>query len=291
MRKKAIEVRNKMVVVRLNQSEYERLQKLQVQTTETTISSYLRKLALQKPVTVKYRNASADDFLQDMAELFAELKVVTGHYSQAVTVLHLLERIDEFRSWIQVHESSGKILFSRVDEIHFKSHSTLRTMVAKMTFPHQVCETLRYHEQKVKKGDAKCIGASGFLRDAHEMDFHLKLVVLENRNMLNDQVTTGTLHVSLNFDPSETLTNDTLFEIAKEYIRRIGFSGQPFLVYRHYDAGHLHVHIVSSTIRPDGSRIQTHNLGRNQSEKARKQIESCLWWLKQAVKRRKWRQG
>jgi len=33
------------------------------------------------------------------------------------------------------------------------------------------------------------------------------------------------------------------------------------------------MHIVSSNIQKDGSRISLHNLGRNQSEKARKEIE------------------
>jgi hypothetical protein len=63
MKKRENEVRRKMVVVRLNQSEYDQLQKLQRQTTEKTISNYLHKLALNKQVIVKYRNVMADDFL------------------------------------------------------------------------------------------------------------------------------------------------------------------------------------------------------------------------------------
>ncbi|MFT3932800.1 MAG: relaxase/mobilization nuclease domain-containing protein [Chitinophagaceae bacterium] len=44
-------------------------------------------------------------------------------------------------------------------------------------------------------------------------------------------------------------------------------------VYRHYDSGHPHIHIVSTNIQRDGKRISMHNMGRNQSEKARKEIE------------------
>jgi hypothetical protein len=54
---------------------------------------------------------------------------------------------------------------------------------------------------------------------------------------------------------------------------KIGFGEQPFLVYKHEDAGHPHIHIVSTTVKANGSRINTHNIGRNQSEKARKEIE------------------
>lgn len=36
------------------------------------------------------------------------------------------------------------------------------------------------------------------------------------------------------------------------------------------------MHIVSTTIQEDGSRINTHNIGRNQSENARKEIEQIF---------------
>ncbi len=45
------------------------------------------------------------------------------------------------------------------------------------------------------------------------------------------------------------------------------------LLYQHHDAGHPHIHIVTTNIRRDGSKIEMNNIGRNQSEKARKAIE------------------
>src|SRR5205085_2574680 len=54
---------------------------------------------------------------------------------------------------------------------------------------------------------------------------------------------------------------------------KIGFKEQPYLVYQHNDAGHPHVHIVTTNIKEDGKRIDTFNIGRNQSEKARKDLE------------------
>ena len=56
-------------------------------------------------------------------------------------------------------------------------------------------------------------------------------------------------------------------------MERIGFGEQPYLVYQHRDAGHPHIHILASTIRADGTRINTHNIGRNQSEIARRFLE------------------
>ncbi len=105
------------------------------------------------------------------------------------------------------------------------------------------------------------------------MNFFDKLDLFENRNQLNERASTKTLHVSLNFSPPENYEAGFLMRIASDYMARIGFGEQPYLVYHHNDAGHPHVHILSTTIRGDGTRINTHNIGRNQSEIARKLIE------------------
>lgn len=74
------------------------------------------------------------------------------------------------------------------------------------------------------------------------MNFYQKLEGFENRNILNDRATTKALHVSLNFDLSEKLSNEKLSEIASVYKDRIGFGNQPNLVYKHLDAGHPHAY-------------------------------------------------
>jgi hypothetical protein len=77
--------------------------------------------------------------------------------------------------------------------------------------------------------------------------------------------------VSLNFDSSEKMNIEKLE--ANKYMERIRFGNQPYLVYRHDDAGHPHLRIVTTNIQSEGSRISLHNLGKNQSEKARKENE------------------
>lgn len=149
-------------------------------------------------------------------------------------------------------------------------------MVAKITTPKSLMRVLNYNEQKVKNGKATCIAAINYLQEPKKMSFYQKAFAFENLNTLNDRATTKTIHVSLNFHPSEKLSTDKLSEIAAVYMEKIGFIHQPCLVYEHHDAGHPHIHIVSTTIRSDGSRINTHNLGKDQSEKARKEIEQSF---------------
>jgi hypothetical protein len=149
-------------------------------------------------------------------------------------------------------------------------------MVAKITMPKSIEAALNYNEKKVQKGKAVCLHAANYLKDAKGMNFYQKLAGFERLNSLNERATTKTLHVSLNFSPSEKIGDDKLLKIAELYMNLIGFGGQPFLVYKHEDAGHPHIHIVSTTIKQNGSRINTHNIGRNQSEKARKEIEQLF---------------
>ena len=146
-------------------------------------------------------------------------------------------------------------------------------MVARINTSKSISKALNYNEHKVQEGKAEILSASGFLKEADKMNFYEKLERFESLTSLNERTATNTLHVSLNFDPSETLSNDKLVEIADTYMQKIGYNNQPYLVYRHHDAGHPHIHIVSTNIERDGSRISMHNMGRNQSEKARKEIE------------------
>ncbi|TWI85893.1 hypothetical protein IQ13_1062 [Lacibacter cauensis] len=120
MKKSEKELRKHFVKTRMNDDELNLLLKLQQRTTEKDTSSYLRKVALQKPVTIKYRNESADDFLLDMLNLKKELNAIGNNFNQAVHKLHLLDKIPEFRVWVQQYDSLQKALISKVDEIKLR---------------------------------------------------------------------------------------------------------------------------------------------------------------------------
>jgi hypothetical protein len=146
-------------------------------------------------------------------------------------------------------------------------------MVAKITTPHSIRRALNYNEKKVQKGMAECIHAENFLKEADEMNFHEKLKRFQIQIAKNNRAKTNTLHISLNFDVSDKLSKEKIKSIASDYMEKIGFANQPWLLYKHEDAGHPHIHIVTTNIQADGKRIDTFNIGRNQSEKARKELE------------------
>jgi hypothetical protein len=122
MKKQEREVRKHFVKARMNDAELIALTNLQKKTTEKDVSSYLRKVALQKPVTVKYRNQSADDFLKEMLGLKKELNFIGNNFNQAVHKLHLLDKIPEFRVWVNQYDGLQKALLNKVEEIKLRTN-------------------------------------------------------------------------------------------------------------------------------------------------------------------------
>ena len=134
-----------------------------------------------------------------------------------------------------------------------------------------------YNENKVKEGVAECIGAENFPLNAEEMSLKIKLNYLLKRMKLNENVKRNSVHISLNFDPSEKdLSKEKLMEIARVYMQKLGFGEQPYLIYQHHDAGHPHLHLVTTNIQANGKRIDLHHLGIRKSEPARKEIEKMF---------------
>ncbi|MCX2429860.1 relaxase/mobilization nuclease domain-containing protein [Pedobacter sp. GR22-10] len=134
-------------------------------------------------------------------------------------------------------------------------------------------QVLNYNENKVKEGVATCFEAAYYLKEADKLSFNQKLGRLQQQASKRESVKVNCVHISLNFDPSEHHSQDRLKEITAAYLDKIGFAGQPYLLYEHRDAGHPHVHIVTTNIRNDGTPISLHNLGKIHSERARKEIE------------------
>ena len=120
MKKQENEVRKIFIKIRMNDEELKQVKKKQQQTTERSLSEYIRNVSMQKPVTVKYRNQSADDFLKQMLELKKELNGIGNNFNQAVHKLHILDKIPEFRFWIQQYDGLQKSLVSKLEEIKLK---------------------------------------------------------------------------------------------------------------------------------------------------------------------------
>ncbi|MES2267919.1 MAG: relaxase/mobilization nuclease domain-containing protein [Bacteroidota bacterium] len=69
-------------------------------------------------------------------------------------------------------------------------------------------------------------------------------------------------HTSLNFSNDEkpsNLTNSKLLDIAFDYMKSMGYDDNQYLIVRHHDADHPHVHLLVNRIRYDGSVVSDSN--------------------------------
>jgi hypothetical protein len=146
-------------------------------------------------------------------------------------------------------------------------------MVAKINQGKSLIGALNYNENKVQNNKAQLIDANGYFKDLQDLKFYDKLLRLTDLAARNERTKTNAVHISLNFANGEELQIDKLQEIVADYMEQLGFGNQPYLAYQHSDAGHPHVHIVTTNIQSSGERISLHLLGKTKSEKARKAIE------------------
>ncbi|WP_448606687.1 relaxase/mobilization nuclease domain-containing protein [Paenimyroides ceti] len=76
---------------------------------------------------------------------------------------------------------------------------------------------------------------------------------------LRPNLTRDTYHVSLNFAPNDHLSKDQLVQIGKDYLTSMGFDDNAYAIWQHFDADHLHIHVLASRIKYDGSVVSDSN--------------------------------
>ena len=108
------------ISLRVKPEEYAQIQRHFASSTCRKLSDYARKVLMNKPVVIRYRNQSADEFLSGMIQLKKELNSIGNNFNQAVKVLHTLRQIEEFKRWLLTYESDRQNLLEKVDEIKYK---------------------------------------------------------------------------------------------------------------------------------------------------------------------------
>ncbi|TXD78894.1 relaxase/mobilization nuclease domain-containing protein [Algoriphagus ratkowskyi] len=149
-------------------------------------------------------------------------------------------------------------------------------MVAIIKTSSSLRRPFHYNENKMEQGAAELLLAANYPSQNAEQSADLRLKFLLKLAQLNSRTAVNAIHISLNFAPGENFETKKLQLISKEYMKGIGFENQPYLVYKHNDAGHPHLHIVTTNIELDGKRIPLHNIGKLKSEPTRKALEKLF---------------
>jgi hypothetical protein len=66
-------------------------------------------------------------------------------------------------------------------------------------------------------------------------------------------------HTSINFPPTEDLPNELMTRIGRDYLEANGFTQHQFIMFRHHDADHPHLHILVNRIGYDGKVLSDSN--------------------------------
>ncbi|WP_163304820.1 conjugal transfer protein MobB [Dysgonomonas sp. 521] len=72
---------------------------------------------------------------------------------------------------------------------------------------------------------------------------------------MNSRTKNVVFHASINPDPKDRLPDEQLSILCREYMEKMGYGGQPYIVVKHSDIDRTHAHIISLRIDENGRKI------------------------------------
>ena len=129
-------------------------------------------------------------------------------------------------------------------------------MIAKIGRSANLYGALAYNNLKVESENGKILFTNKMIETRTEQYSVAQLAqsfapyLLANRNTEKH-----TLHISLNPDPKDTVSDDKFREMAQQYMNEMGYGQQPFVVFKHTDIDRTHIHIVSVCVDEEGKKI------------------------------------
>ena len=129
-------------------------------------------------------------------------------------------------------------------------------MIAKISATENLGGALGYNFKKVEKGEANILLAAE-LYQSKEGRYTMEDVLADMEALIPKNCRTKKMvfHCSLNPHPDEKLSDETLMQIAKEYMEALGYGKQPYIVFKHNDIAREHIHIVSLRVDSRGQKI------------------------------------
>ena len=126
-------------------------------------------------------------------------------------------------------------------------------MVAKISTGSSLFGALAYNQDKVDRKEAEVLFSNKMLL-SEDGNFSIGECMRSFEMQMPVQLSTQKpiLHISINPHPEDVLTDQQLADIAREYMQKLGYGGQPYLVYKHTDIDRRHIHIVGLRVDENG---------------------------------------
>lgn len=133
-------------------------------------------------------------------------------------------------------------------------------MVAKISTGQSLYGALAYNQEKVDEGHAKILAANLVLQP-EDGQFSIGDCMNDFQRWMPSHYRTEkpVIHISLNPHPDDVLTDEQLSAIGEEYMQKLGYGNQPYLIFKHEDIDRRHIHIVSLRVDSTGKKINDSN--------------------------------
>ena len=129
-------------------------------------------------------------------------------------------------------------------------------MVAKISIGSSLYGALSYNGEKMNKEQGRVLGANKIILPADGQIDIARMV--ENFNAFmpkTGKTKKPVLHISLNPHPDDRLSEQQYEILAREYLDKLGFGEQPYIIYKHMDIDRHHIHIVTVNVNEQGKRL------------------------------------
>ena len=131
-------------------------------------------------------------------------------------------------------------------------------MVAKITIGSSLFGAIKYNADKVNEGKGQLLDTNKIFNDCTgKVDIPHTLHDFERHMPLQMRTEKPVIHISLNPHPDDRLTDKELTEMAHEYMQRMGYGNQPYIIVKHEDIDRHHLHIISVRVDEQGKRINS----------------------------------
>lgn len=132
-------------------------------------------------------------------------------------------------------------------------------MIAKIGRSSNLYGTLSYNNMKIEKDKGEILLTNKMIETANgqytvsQLEKSFEPYLFANRNTEKH-----TVHISLNPDPKDVVSDEKYRQMAQQYMQEMGYSEQPYVVFKHTDIDRSHIHIVSVCVDEKGKKISDH---------------------------------
>ena len=129
-------------------------------------------------------------------------------------------------------------------------------MVAKISIGSSLYGALCYNGEKVNKENGRILGSNKIIipvdgkADIGQMAENFRMFMPKM-----GKTKKPVLHISLNPHPDDRLSDQDSEILAREYLDKLGFGEQPYVIYKHEDIDRHHIHIVTVNVNEEGKRL------------------------------------